>query len=338
MNTQCFDCKKTFSWKKIVTICPDCSWPLVWNEKFEKYILSLPKKYGIKINDYFWNTSLTKLDTSVYVKQEYENPTWSFKDRGTIHEILFAKDNGYDKIVCASTGNMAVSIWYFCDKFSLSWIVFVPSCTPKYRIDALKKYNIEIRIIDDNYDTCAKLAMIESQKDDTLLVWDYLIRRLGQQSCGIEIAEYKEKFDYIFCPIGNWTFFDGVVKWFLETKKEKNQTIFVWVQWQWCDPLYQARVTWKKWIPIKTPSTLWAYFKVGNPGEWNIAMNYVYSNNYLMWIVDDQEMDNAVWKLKEKFGVKTNYTSASVYACYKKFLKEWKIIKSDKVLLILTGK
>ncbi len=49
----------------------------------------------------------SKDDERVYLKLEIENPTRSFKDRGSVVEIAKAKEYGYDTIACASTGNMA---------------------------------------------------------------------------------------------------------------------------------------------------------------------------------------------------------------------------------------
>ena len=43
-------------------------------------------------------------------KLEFENPTGSFKDRGSTCEISHAIDMGAKRVVCASTGNMGASL------------------------------------------------------------------------------------------------------------------------------------------------------------------------------------------------------------------------------------
>jgi len=339
MKTICFDCQRTLDGKKIVNTCPKCGWPLIWDKKIMNYVQNLPNKYWIKINDYFGQTEVKKLSNNLRIKLEWWNPTWSFKDRWTLYEILFAKDNGYDEVICASTGNMAVSVGYFCQKMGVRWTISIPASTPPNRIDALKKYNIFLELIDDNYDVCAEMAKERAEQKKTLLVGDYFIRRFGQQSCGKEIAEQEIKFDYIFCPVGNGTFFNGVIEWFQDSNSEwKEQTKFVAVQWKWCDPLYQAWENRKQRIQTTSPDTIWAYFKVGNPWEWNIVMDYIYQNDYLIDSVCDDQMKKSKSYLFDKFNISTNYTSASVLASYQQLLKQWQISPNNKVLLILTGK
>ncbi len=63
------------------------------------------------------NTTLLKsTEEDLFLKLEIENPTKSFKDRGSVVEIAKAMEYGYDEVVCASTG-----IWPTRSPITRSW-------------------------------------------------------------------------------------------------------------------------------------------------------------------------------------------------------------------------
>src|SRR5437660_531805 len=64
--------------------------------------------------------------TRLFVKNEGENPTGSFKDRGMTVALSKARELGKRKVVCASTGNTAASLAASSARAGLKCIVIVP--------------------------------------------------------------------------------------------------------------------------------------------------------------------------------------------------------------------
>ncbi|TLY35520.1 MAG: threonine synthase, partial [Nitrospirae bacterium] len=62
----------------------------------------------------------------LYVKNEGENPTGSFKDRGMTVALSKARELGKRKVVCASTGNTAASLAAYSARAGLKCVVIVP--------------------------------------------------------------------------------------------------------------------------------------------------------------------------------------------------------------------
>src|SRR5579864_162328 len=62
----------------------------------------------------------------LYVKNEGENPTGSFKDRGMTVAVSKAQELRKKKLVCASTGNTAASLAAYSARAGLDCIVLVP--------------------------------------------------------------------------------------------------------------------------------------------------------------------------------------------------------------------
>src|SRR5437867_5163181 len=61
------------------------------------------------------------------VKNEGENPTGSFKDRGMTVGIALALDLGVHTVACASTGNTAASMAAYAARAGLRAIVLIPA-------------------------------------------------------------------------------------------------------------------------------------------------------------------------------------------------------------------
>ena len=63
----------------------------------------------------------------VWVKDDSANPTHSFKDRVVSVAITAARELGFDRIACASTGNLANSVSAHAARIGMPSIVFIPA-------------------------------------------------------------------------------------------------------------------------------------------------------------------------------------------------------------------
>jgi len=68
------------------------------------------------------------------LKNETVNPTWSFKDRGSLPCVLMAREMGEEVVATISTGNMGASIAAYGARAGLRSIVFIPSFCPLEKI------------------------------------------------------------------------------------------------------------------------------------------------------------------------------------------------------------
>jgi threonine synthase len=68
-----------------------------------------------------------KLGVELWFKFEGMNPTGSFKDRGMVVAVAKAVEDGYDGIVCASTGNTAASAAAYGARAGLAAVVLTPA-------------------------------------------------------------------------------------------------------------------------------------------------------------------------------------------------------------------
>ncbi|KKP67539.1 MAG: Threonine synthase [Candidatus Roizmanbacteria bacterium GW2011_GWA2_35_19] len=266
----------------------------------------------------------------IWVKAEYQNPTGSFKDRGSITEVSEALKRSKKGVVCASTGNMAASLSAYAARAKLKCLVVVPSGTPLGKLLQTIACGAKIIEINGNYDLCVKKAKEIAEKNNYLLCGDYELRRLGQRSLGRELAVSGIDFDAFVVPVGNGTLGCAIIEGFIEKDKWPK---FIGVQGKGSDPLTQ---TWEENSPtlrlIEVPQTVASAMKVGAPLDGRLTLNWVKETNGMILSVNDGEILKAKNLLAKTEGI---YVETSAAATLAALIKSK--IYSLKVVLILTG-
>jgi len=99
----------------------------------------------------------------LYVKNEGENPTGSFKDRGMTVGVSKALDLDVKTVCCASTGNTSASLAAYAARAGLRCVVLVPSGKIAYgKIVQAMACGAKIIKVKGNFDQALSLAMFLS--------------------------------------------------------------------------------------------------------------------------------------------------------------------------------
>ncbi|OIO63994.1 hypothetical protein COY26_02635 [Candidatus Woesearchaeota archaeon CG_4_10_14_0_2_um_filter_33_10] len=104
--------------------------------RYKEYI---PFEIRENVVDEECNTPMIKLKENIFLKDESQNPTHSFKDRGIVMLVSDALKAGKKKIAIPSTGNAAISLGYYANKAGLESIVFIPEDTALSKKEQIKK-------------------------------------------------------------------------------------------------------------------------------------------------------------------------------------------------------
>ena len=280
----------------------------------------------------------------LYLKNEMQNPTWSFKDRGTLSCIAMAKEMKENIVATISTGNMGNSLAAYGAKAGLKVIVFVPHFIPNEKIAAISIHGAHIiKVLAIDYSTM-KRHVLGLAKDLNLRIvtGNGPIRTEGYKLEAFEIYEQTKGAlpDYIAIPTSACGHIRGVFKGFLELKNagliSKLPKMIV-VQAKNNSPIVSAIKQGKKHIiPFTNVHTIAEAITTGNPpgGDEIIAKAYKYS-----WLAEDVSEDEILFS--QKTLAESGYfvepaTATSLYAI-KKLRDKNKIQKHEKVLMILTG-
>ena len=146
---------------------------------------------------------------NVYLKREDLQMVRSYKIRGAYNKIRsIAPENMKNGIVCASAGNHAQGVALSCSKLKIMGSIFMPTTTPKQKIEQVRMFGkefIEIVLTGDTFDAANAAAIAYAKENDKTFIPPFDDPKVmeGQGTIGKEILEQSDvKLDYIFVPIG----------------------------------------------------------------------------------------------------------------------------------------
>ena len=130
-----------------------------------------------------------KLD--LYIKDEGQNPTQSFKARGMTAAISMAKELGVTKLAVPSAGNAAGALAAYAALAGMEANIFMPADTPRANIVECQQTGANVTLIDGLITDCGKI--VAERKDEmgwfdvSTLKEPYRVE--GKKTMGYELAE-----------------------------------------------------------------------------------------------------------------------------------------------------
>jgi threonine synthase len=156
----------------------------------------------------------------VYVKNESNNPTGSFKDRETALVVSKAKELNYKKIIAISSGNAALSASVYANKANVDCECFVPKTTSKAKKIMLKLFSSKLHLMNGDYESIYRKVVDSSPKDSWHITsGKNFYREEGSKAISFEIWGSIGVPDIIIVPMGNGTLISAIYKGFFELKE-----------------------------------------------------------------------------------------------------------------------
>jgi threonine synthase len=283
---------------------------------------------------------------NLYVKNEGENPTGSFKDRGMTVGVSKALELGIKIVACASTGNTSASLAAYAAKAGLSCIILIPSGGVAFgKLAQAIIYGAKVIQIRGNFDQALKMVvkLSEEHKEIYLLNSINPYRLEGQKTIAFEICDQLngEPPDRVVVPVGNAGNISAIWKGFTEFNKLgliKRLPKMVGIQAEGAAPIAKAVKNGKDAIvPIEKPETVASAIRIGAPVSWKKAMKAIKDSGGTAETVTDKEILEAQKLLARYEGLFVEPASASSIAGLKKMLESGEIGKDEVVVCIATG-
>ena len=159
----------------------------------------------------------------LWIKDEAQNPTGSFKDRGLSLAISRAKELGVKKAAIPSAGNAGGSFAAYAARAGIEAHVFMPRDTPIANQIEVAQYGARLTLVDGLINDCGRIIAekktTEGWFDVSTLKEPYRIE--GKKTMGYEIAEQLNWRlpDVIIYPTGGGTGLIGMWKAFGELEE-----------------------------------------------------------------------------------------------------------------------
>ena len=181
--------------------------------------------------DVIRKTSLVFSDTfsqltgsKVYLKNEFEQKTGSFKLRGAYYKIKnLAEDEKSKGIVAASAGNHAQGVALASAMEKINCTIVMPRNASPAKIAATKEYGAEVVLEGKNYDESWIKAQEIAKTSGAQIIHAFDDPQIiaAQGVIGLEIMEQLPNVDEIYVPIGG----GGLAAGILIAVKTKNPNV-----------------------------------------------------------------------------------------------------------------
>jgi threonine synthase len=186
--------------------------------------------------------------SNLWVKDESQNPTQSFKARGMAVAVAMAKHLGATKLAVPTAGNAGGALSAYAARAGLEAHVFMPNDTPRANVIECRELGAHVTLIDGLITACgaeiARRKTAEGWFDVSTLKEPYRVE--GKKTLGYELAEQLgwKLPDVILYPTGGGTGLIGMWKAFDEMEKlgwisSKRPRMFS-VQASGCAPIVRA--------------------------------------------------------------------------------------------------
>lgn len=161
-----------------------------------------------------------KYQAAIYLKREDLQIVRSFKLRGALYAInQLSKEDLAKGVICASAGNHAQGVAYTCQLKKVQATIFMPTTTPKQKIDQVKYFGgeyVNVIIQEDTFDASNRAAHIYGEENDLSFIEPFndVNVILGQGTIGVEIHQdlvaNGDQADYVLIPVGGGGLISGV--------------------------------------------------------------------------------------------------------------------------------
>lgn len=376
----CLECQKQFNYSSGSTVCPFCGG--VWLDAVYDYeaVAQIWKKGLLGRPSSLWRyaellpvVDLQNLITmgegytplikaakiekrlghpAVFIKDERQSPTSSFKDRQAAVTVTTMHQVGIKECVLASTGNAAAAYSAYCARAGIKLWVFLTSLVPAAKMREAALYGAEVIKVTGTYDQAKKVAA------------DFAARRQIHLDQGAKAIPGKESMKTVAFEIaeelanllgqpdsnGRWQAPDwyiqavsggigplGVQKGFEELYKmgliDRIPKIGV-VQVAGCSPMVQAFAAHKSTAEPVKPETHITVLSTGDPGlgyELLYRANQKYGG-YMLDVTDEEAFD-AMRLLAKTEGYSVEPATAVAFAGLDKLIGRG-IIKPNEIVVI----
>ena len=285
-------------------------------------------------------------EIDLWIKDESQNPTQSFKARGMAVAVSMAKYLGATKLAVPSAGNAGGALAAYAARAGLEAHIFMPRDTPRANIIECRELGAKVALIDGLITDCgaeiAKRKGVEGWFDMSTLKEPYRVE--GKKTLGYELAEQLGWAlpDAILYPTGGGTGLIGMWKAFDEMETlgwiGKERPRMFSVQATGCAPIVRAFENGdSKAAEFPNAHTCASGLRVPKAIGDFLILEILRQSNGGAVAVDDEEMMRVTHEVGSSEGLFVAPEGAACFAALKLLLSSGKIASNERVVIFNTG-
>jgi len=298
---------------------------------------------------------------NLYIKDERQGPTSSFKDRQAAVTIAALKEGGVTEMVAASTGNVAISLSAYAARAGIKLWAFVTSLVPGVKMREIALYGSQVVKITGSYDQAKQVAAefarqrglyqdmgartvtaVEAMKTIAFEIAEQLTLQRGAPPGSTDEAPKWRTPDWYVQAISGGMGPLGVYKGFRELQQLgmiDHIPAIAPIQAEGCAPMVDS---WKKGLekaePVLSPKTRIETLATGDPGRTYVMLRkQVNETHGVFESVSDEDAFRAMHVLAKMEGISAEPAAAVAFAGLFKLVRAGIIKSTDTVVVNCTG-
>jgi threonine synthase len=282
----------------------------------------------------------------LYIKDESQNPTQSFKARGMAAAVSMAKELGVRKVAAPSAGNAGGALAAYAAPAGLECYIFMPKDTPRANVVECEQTGAHVTLMDGLITDCgaevARRKEAEGWFDVSTLKEPYRVE--GKKTLGYELAEQLNWSlpDVIIYPTGGGTGLVGMWKAFDEMEQmgwiDSRRPRMVTVQASGCAPIVRAFESGERFAAeFPNAATVASGLRVPKAIGDFLILDALRQSGGTAIAVTDAELIDATREIGAAEGVFCAPEGAACLPALRKLLASDQVKADDQVVLFNTG-
>jgi threonine synthase len=282
----------------------------------------------------------------LWIKDDRDNPTHSFKDRVVAVALAAATELGFKVLACPSTGNLANAVAAAAARAGIRSVVLVPADLEQQKILLTSVYGGTFITVDGTYDDVNRLASeLAGEHEDWAFV-NVNVRPYyaeGSKTLGFEIAEQLgwRLPEQVVVPIASGAQLVKVDKGFGELTSlglvpEAPWRVFG-AQATGCAPVSAAFAAGYDVVRPVRPATIAKSLAIGNPADGPYALDVVRRTGGAIADVSDDEIVDSMRQLASTEGIFGETAGGVTVGVLRKLLAAGQLDPGAETVIINSG-
>jgi threonine synthase len=282
----------------------------------------------------------------LYIKDESQNPTQSFKARGMAAAVSMAKELGATKLAVPSAGNAGGALAAYASRAGLKSYIFMPRDTPRANIVECEQTGAHVTLMDGLITDCGAEVGRRKEKagwfDVSTLKEPYRVE--GKKTLGYELAEQLNWNlpDVIIYPTGGGTGLIGMWKAFDEMERMgwigSTRPRMVTVQAEGCAPIVRAFEEGQRFADeFPNAATTASGLRVPKAIGDFLILDALRNSGGTAVSVTDEELIAATREIGAAEGIFCAPEGAACWPALRKLMDSGEVRQGERVVLFNTG-
>jgi threonine synthase len=284
----------------------------------------------------------------LWVKDDSANPTHSFKDRVVSVALTAARQLGFTRVACASTGNLANSVAAHAARAGLESVVLIPADLEEAKVVQTAVYGGTLVAVDGSYDDvnrlCSELAETDAFEKTAFVnvnVRPYYAE--GSKTLGFEVAEQLgwRLPRQVLIPMASGSMLTKIDKAFGELASlglvEPAEWRVFGAQSSGCAPISTAFAHGRDVVEPVRPTGIAKSLAIGNPADGPYALDAVRRTGGAIADVGDDEIRDGIELLARTTGIFAETAGGVVVATLRKLIAAGALDPAEETVIYNTG-